>query len=154
MQRMAWWFVLLSTAPLSGCASHDAPWVELRGRRFLVEVAADDATQARGLMFRDSLAEDRGMLFIFERDEPRAFWMKNTRIPLDILYFDSGRRLVSIAAGVPACTTPQCPSYPSEEPARYTLELVAGMAKQLRAARGDELLIDPEVVSAHQLDPR
>ena len=129
----------------SGCASQGAPWVELNGRRFIVEVADDAEERARGLMFRDSLPREHGMLFVFERAEPQAFWMRNTRIPLDILYFDAQRRLVSVAAGVPPCTTPQCPSYPSDGPARFTLELNAGLARELRAARGDELLIDPRI---------
>jgi uncharacterized membrane protein (UPF0127 family) len=129
----------------TGCASDSGPWVELKGRRFAVEVADDDATRARGLMFRDSMAREHGMLFVFERAEPQAFWMRNTRIPLDILYFDSQRRLVSVAAGVPPCTTPQCPSYPSEGAAQFTLELNAGLARELGATRGDELVIDPRI---------
>lgn len=149
---MFWLLLLSSAAPISSCASSDAPWVELKGRRFEVEVVSDDASRARGLMFRESMAADRGMLFIFEREEPLAFWMKNTRIPLDIFYFDSARRLVSVAAGVPPCGTPQCPNYPSAAPARYTLELNAGMARQLQAERGDELLIDPAIVAALQVD--
>lgn len=128
-----------------GCASQTAPWVELKGHRFTVEVADDAEERARGLMFRDALPREHGMLFVFERAEPQAFWMRNTRIALDILYFDAQRRLVSVAEGVPPCTTPQCPSYPSDGPARFTLELNAGLARELRAARGDELLIDPRI---------
>ena len=145
MRLLAAFCLLSLLAPLSGCASSELPWVELNGRRFQVEVARDDAARARGLMFRDSLPTDHGMLFVFERPEPQAFWMRNTRIPLDILYFDAQRRLVSIAAGVPPCTTPQCPSYPSEGPAQYTLELNAGMARKLGTERGDELLLDPRI---------
>ena len=146
--------LLLLAFPLGGCASADLPWVELNGRRFQVEVAGDPATRTRGLMFRDALGEDRGMLFVFERDEPLAFWMKNTRIPLDILYFDAQRRLVSVAAGVPPCTTPQCPSYPSAGPARYTLELNAGTARALGVKRGDELRLDPSIDGSTRLEAR
>lgn len=141
------WPLLLLIVPLTGCASVESPWVELKGRRFSVEIAADDESRARGLMFRDSLAPDRGMLFVFEREQPLAFWMRNTRIPLDILYFDADRRLVSVSSA-PPCTTAQCPSYPSAAPARFTLELNAGTAKTLGVARGDELLIDPSVFAA------
>jgi uncharacterized membrane protein (UPF0127 family) len=143
---------LLAAAPLTACAMQNSPWVEVKGQRFEVEIAADDASRTRGLMFRESLPAERGMLFIFEREEPLAFWMKNTRIPLDILYFDASRRLVSVAQGVPPCRTPQCPNYPSAGPARFTLELQAGMAKQLRLQPGDEMIIDPATSSAHHLD--
>lgn len=137
---------------LAGCASAGSPWVELKGQRFKVEIAATDEARARGLMFRDALAEDHGMLFIFEQPEPLAFWMKNTRIPLDILYFDASRKLVSVVEGVPPCTTPTCPSYPSAGPARFTLELNAGAARRLGVAAGDELRIDPGVMAAHRLE--
>lgn len=138
---------------VGGCASSELPWVELKGKRFQVEIAADEAARTRGLMFRDAMADDRGMLFIFEREQPLAFWMKNTRIPLDILYFDAERRLVSVASA-PPCTTPQCPNYPSAAPARYTLELNAGTARALRVAAGDVLRIDPSLAAEHALDSR
>lgn len=141
-------------AVMSGCSAQTTPWVEVKGQRFEVEVVADDESRARGLMFRDSLATGHGMLFIFEREQPLAFWMKNTRIPLDILYFDASRRLVSMAEGVPPCTTAQCPSYPSARPARFTLELNAGMARRLQIAPGDEMTIDPAIASRHGLDSR
>jgi beta-fructofuranosidase len=115
---------------------------------------ADDASRTRGLMFRDSMPKDRGMLFVFETEEPLAFWMKNTRIPLDIFYFDKSLRLVSVAAGVPPCTTQRCPNYPSAGPAMFTLELNAGRARTLGAKPGDRLLLAPEIVSAHALDSR
>lgn len=145
MRRSTVLTMLLSALPMAGCASQAAPWVELNGRRFVVEIADDDEERARGLMFRDAMPADHGMLFVFPRAEPQAFWMRNTRIPLDIMYFDARRRLVSVAAGVPPCTTPQCPSYPSEGPAQYTLELNAGKARELGVKRGDELHLDPRI---------
>jgi uncharacterized protein len=149
---------LLFSAPLllfcSGCAGTDVPWVELRGQRFNVEIAADDASRTRGLMFRDAMPNDHGMLFIFDQEQPLAFWMRNTRIPLDILYFDSDLNLVSMAAGVPPCTTEQCPNYPSTGPASFTLELNAGVARKLGVRPGDPLLLAPEIVAAHALDSR
>jgi uncharacterized membrane protein (UPF0127 family) len=134
----------LLTLPLAGCASDPSPWVELKGQRFKVEIADDEASRMRGLMFRDTLDEGRGMLFVFEREQPLAFWMKNTKIPLDIIYFDDERRLVSVSTA-PPCTTPQCPSYPSAAPARYTLELKAGTVRKLGAMRGDEIVFAPEI---------
>lgn len=146
MTRATFCCLMLLLAPLAGCASNDAPWVELKGQRFTVEVVADDESRARGLMFRDSLADDHGMLFIFEREQTLAFWMKNTKIPLDIMYFDGARKLVSVASA-PPCTTPQCPNYPSEAPAKYTLELKAGTARRIGAKRGDEITFSPGIGS-------
>ena len=125
---------------LSGCASGTEEWVELAGRRYSVEIADDDAERARGLMFRDSIPEDHGMLFIHEHEKPQAYWMKNTRIPLDILYFDANRRLVSQQRDVPPCALgDRCPPYPSGAPARYVLELNAGEAARLKLENGAEL---------------
>src|SRR3546814_11525240 len=76
----------------TACAGGE--WVELQGHRYQVEIADTDAERARGLMFRDELPAGHGMLFIHDRLAPQAYWMKNTRIPLDILYFDDQRRLV------------------------------------------------------------
>lgn len=133
---------------LSGCAAGGS-WVELDGHRYTVEIADDESERARGLMFRDALAADRGMLFIHEREEPQAYWMKNTRIPLDILYFDSARRLVSQQRDVPPCSLGDaCPPYPSGVPARYVLELNAGEAARLGLADGAAMDLGPGIVPA------
>jgi uncharacterized protein len=132
---------------LAGCASGSGLWVELGGERYAVEVADDNAERARGLMFRDLLDEGHGMLFIHEREEPQAYWMKNTRIPLDILYFDNERALVSQQRDVPPCSAGNaCPSYPSRAPARYVLELNAGEAARLDLHDGAVLQLGPTVV--------
>lgn len=131
---------------LGGCASAGAPWVELGGQRYLVEVADDDAERARGLMFRDALPATRGMLFIHDREEPQAYWMKNTRIALDILYFDNARKLVSQQRDVPPCSLGDgCPPYPSDAPARYVLELNAGEAARLQLQDGVEMRFGPGI---------
>jgi uncharacterized membrane protein (UPF0127 family) len=138
--------LLVAMLALSGCASAGSPWVELAGKRYSVEIADDDAERARGLMFRDVLPIDRGMLFIHEREEPQAYWMKNTRIALDILYFDEARRLVSQQRDVPPCTLgDRCPPYPSSGPARYVLELNAGQAEALGLQDGTELRFGPGI---------
>lgn len=132
---------------LAGCAS--GSWVELGGQRYAVEVADNDDERARGLMFRDALAADSGMLFIHERQEPQAYWMKNTRIPLDILYFDDARRLVSQQRDVPPCTLGDaCPPYPSDAPARYVLELNAGEAARLGLVDGARMAFGPAIAPA------
>lgn len=134
---------------LSACACASGSWVELSGQRYQVEIASNDAQRARGLMFRDELPPGRGMLFIHDREEPQAYWMKNTRIPLDILYFDNGRRLVSQQRDVPPCSAgDRCPPYPSTAPARYVLEVNAGEAARLGLENGAELHFGPDIHTA------
>jgi len=141
--------LLATLLMLAGCASAGGQWVELAGQRYQVEVAQDDASRARGLMFRDEMPADHGMLFIHERQEPQAYWMKNTKIPLDILYFDEQRRLVSQQRDVPPCSAGDaCPPYPSRAPARYVLELNAGQAARLALKDGTELGFGPGIPDA------
>ncbi len=139
--------LLLACMALSGCAiAGSGNWVELGGKRFAVEIADDAAERARGLMFRDELAADHGMLFIHDSEEPQQYWMKNTRIPLDMLFFDHQRRLVSMQQDVPACSAgDQCPPYASDGSALYVLELNAGTAASLHAKAGDELVFGPGI---------
>ncbi len=131
---------LLLLLPLVACQATE-PWVEVNGKRFYVEVADDDASRTQGLMFRDELADNRGMLFIFPAEEPRSFWMRNTRIPLDIIYLDRELRVVSISHNARPCRTRQCPSYPSTGPAQYVLEVNAGQARALNLERGQQLTV-------------
>lgn len=134
---------------LSACASAKSPWVELGGERFVVEIADDDAERARGLMFRDELPAGHGMLFVHDRQEPLAYWMKNTKIPLDILYFDDALTLVSQQRNVPPCWSgDRCPPYPSHRPARYVLELNAGQAARMGLEDGAGLTLGPGIPSA------
>lgn len=120
------------------CACQAGPWVALGGERFDVELATTPREMARGLMFRDELPDGHGMLFVYEREGRRSFWMKNTRIPLDILFFDGERRLINWHTAEP-CRSDPCPGYPSSAPARYVLELNAGKASALGLAPGDRL---------------
>jgi len=87
-----------------------------------VEIADERAEQQRGLMERTELAENAGMLFVFDRDAPRSFWMRNTLIPLSIAYIASDGRIVDIQDMQPLDET----SHPSAEPAQYALEVNQG----------------------------
>ena len=96
---MRWLWALMVLA--SAACTTSTPVVVLRDHAFRVEIADDDAERTRGLMYREHLDADAGMLFLFERQEPQAFWMKNTRIPLDILYFDQSWSLVGWSLNTP-----------------------------------------------------
>ncbi len=142
--RLRWIALALLTLATTGCPlAGDGATVALKGRQFTVEIADDDAARARGLMFRERMDNDHGMLFIFESSEPQAFWMRNTLIPLDIMYFDGDKRFVSAHYRVPTCKHggDRCPNYPSEGDARYVLELNAGVGAALALQPGDPLTL-------------
>lgn len=146
VMRLAHILAFCGGLALGGCATGKHPWIELAGQRYTVEIADDDEERARGLMFRDELGADRGMLFIHDREEPQSYWMKNTRIPLDILYFDGARRLVAQQREVPPCALGNnCPAYPSSAAARYVLELNAGEAARLQLQNGMQLTLGPGI---------
>lgn len=106
-----------------------------------LEVARTPAEQAMGLMYRTSLADDRGMLFPFNPPRPTQFWMKNTLIPLDMLFLRNGV-IRSISANVPPCQADPCPTYgsPAEE-IDQVIELRAGRAAELNLKVGDRITI-------------
>lgn len=130
--------VLASTSCAAASAGPSAsPSVMLHATRFSVELADSPAEQARGLMGRTHMAADHGMLFVFGDSEPRTFWMKNTLIPLDMLFFDADGRLVAIQANAQPCKADPCKLYASGVPARYVLELNAGTVARLGVRKGD-----------------
>jgi uncharacterized membrane protein (UPF0127 family) len=111
-----------------------------------VEIAADNEMRAQGLMFRDHIDSGKGMLFVFPEDDVVSFWMKNTRIPLDMIWIDSGRRVVGIKENVPPCKVADCPSYGPGVAARYVLEVGGGEAAKHQLKVGDPLqFIDTDV---------
>ena len=109
-----------------------------KGRaRVQVEIAATPAQQRQGLMFRKSLAPDRGMLFTYAKPQPAAFWMKNTLIPLDILYIAPSGKVLSIVRNArPHDETPM----PSGGLILGVLEIAGGRAGQLGVLPGDRVL--------------
>lgn len=113
--------------------------VELDGRRYRVQVASTHAQHQKGLMHRKYMAENEGMLFIYEKASPMAFWMKDTPLSLDILFFDDQGTLVAQHRNVPPCTDTPCPQYPSGKAARYVLEVNAGQADLMKLSAGARL---------------
>jgi uncharacterized membrane protein (UPF0127 family) len=106
----------------SACGAADTVTLTLNGHDLAVEVADQPDERVRGLMYRDSLGADSGMLFVYTDDAERRFWMKDTRIPLSIAYLDAGGRIVKIADLQPLNET----GVPSGRPARYALEVNQG----------------------------
>ncbi|MEK6880536.1 MAG: DUF192 domain-containing protein [Nanoarchaeota archaeon] len=98
---------------------------------FTVEIADNSIERARGLMYRESLDENSGMLFVFDKEGKYSFWMKNTLIPLDIIWIDSDDRVVYIQENVLPCETDECESFVNDKSALYVLELNAGKVKEL-----------------------
>ena len=100
-----------------------------------VEIADDPWEEARGLMYRTALGEDRGMLFIFSDEQELSFWMRNTLIPLSVAYIDSGGRITDILDMKPLDDKP--PHYVSSEPAQYALEVNQGFFDERGVKVGD-----------------
>jgi len=109
--------------------------------RIFVEVSDDQEEFMRGLMFRQHLPWNAGMLFAFNDEDPRTFWMKNTLIPLDMIFVDSDSKIVDIIENVPPCKQDECPTYPSKEPAQHVLEVNAGFVQDTGVKIGDHLAI-------------
>ncbi|MCK9399879.1 MAG: DUF192 domain-containing protein [Bacteroidales bacterium] len=101
-----------------------------------IEIADNDQERMRGLMDRQNLPDNAGMLFVFSNDEPRSFWMKNTFISLDIIYINSRKEIVSIQKYTQPKSTY---SIPSEKPARYVLEVNAGFTDKYGIKPGDKI---------------
>ena len=109
------------------------------GKVLQVEVMVEDQDRALGLMFRKSLPEDRGMLFVFGTSGFHGIWMKNCRFPIDILWLDEKQRIVHVAEAVPPCKADPCPSYEPLRRAFYVVELNAGQARKENATVGEKV---------------
>jgi hypothetical protein len=103
-----------------------------------VEIADSYEERQRGLMFREYLEPGRGMLFIFEGEGIRNFWMKNTLIPLDMIFISRDLKIVKIHSAVP-CTADPCPLYSSERPAMYVVEANRGFAEENGITEGQKV---------------
>ncbi|MCX6718495.1 MAG: DUF192 domain-containing protein [Candidatus Staskawiczbacteria bacterium] len=109
---------------------------------FQVELAKTEAGREAGLMNRKELDKDKGMFFIFDKEGFYPFWMKNTLIPLDIIWIDSNDKVVFIAKNVQPCKSLICTSIYPPAKARYVLEINAGMSKEINLKLGDEIKVN------------
>lgn len=130
-------FALLLGAPARGAECDPASITILTGEgkaRFSIEIADEPAEQARGLMFRPSLPEDAGMLFLYDPPQPARFWMRNTMIPLDMVFIDEAGRIESVAE---RRDTYSDRVSGSRGAIRAVLEISGGLAARLGIGPGD-----------------
>lgn len=127
-------------AALTGQVDEETPYVrvfsEEEAYRFFVEIADSEAERSRGLMFRQLLTDDFGMLFVFDSESFQSFWMRNTFVSLDIIFIDEGGEIVSISEDTEPLTDT---SERSEAPAKYVLEVPAGTSDALGIDAGDHV---------------
>jgi len=109
------------------------------GAVYRLELARTPEEQGQGLMFRESLPEKTGMLFLFGDKGVHRFWMKNTMIPLDMVWMDADGKVLFVSADTPPCRTDPCPSYGPESPAASVLEVAAGRAAREKIVVGSIL---------------
>ena len=103
------------------------------------ELARSPDALRQGLMYRESLEETQGMLFVFSRESNLTFWMKNTLIPLDMIFISDEKEVVHIQKDAQPCEQDPCPLYPSAFPARYVVEVKSGFTDQRGIAVGDSV---------------
>ena len=147
--QMFWKFSVLFFFLLTCCPQES--WAEegkkallpltIKGKTIKVEVARTEGEKERGLMFRERMGKDEGMLFVYEREERLSFWMKNTRLPLSIAFIDKGGRIVDIQDMEPFSLE----THTSAHPATYALEMNRGWFAGEGIKVGDFVKIPPTV---------
>jgi len=137
--------VVLALVAVRAEAPSDKSWriiVFPSGAEFGLEIATDDASRARGYMFREQVGPEEGMLFVFAESALHSFWMKNCKVSLDIIWLDDELRVVDIARDRKPCPVDgECPSILPVKSARYVLEVAGGTTTHERLQRGDALIL-------------
>jgi len=143
-------FVIANLLPLLACSKSaaaeeikfDSVKMSLKDKPFTVEVADTEEKRERGLMNRESMAADHGMLFVFDKADIYAFWMKDTKIPLDLVFLDASGKVVGIYSLKPNDMT----QVSCEKKALFALELNAETAKALGLKTGDTVELPEKVL--------
>ncbi len=138
--------IVLTMGILSSCTKTDDPAADINlstvvfpnGTKIIAETVRSDFEMRRGLMFRTSLAADRGMLFVHPKQDKYTYWTYQTKIPLDMIWIDRDRKIVEILPNLQPCTTnaSQCPRYGGHYPANFVLEVNAGVAAKNHLEEG------------------
>lgn len=135
--------LILLAAQLCGCRKPAEPPrlpttpMQIGTQTYELEIANTDADRQKGLMDRETLPTGRGMIFVFAKEAPRSFWMKNVVFPLDIIFLDATGRVVDVKRMLPL----DLRSVSSARPAKYAIELAAGQASASGVKIGDVLVI-------------
>ena len=153
MKRMRSSFLTVILLTLAGCAGGlktvkpgEIQGTAIRlpdGTTVMAETMRHEMDVRRGMMFRDSLPEGRGMLFVHGSPGMYAYWMYQVKIPLDIVWLDANRRIVEISANTPPCpfkSARECPNFGGAQTSLYVLELPAGAVQKHGLKTGDRLL--------------
>ena len=114
----------------------------IRDSCFEAELATTSEERSRGLMYRESLAMDDGMLFVYPSEGIYQFWMKNTLIPLDMIWISSARKIVNINRSAQPCQPDYCPAINPGAESQYVLEINGGLSDRLGFEVGDDVLIN------------
>ena len=136
---MRQWFIALLSLPL---LAGGGGTVLVKQTPFMAEVAGTEAEKAKGLMYRQSLAKDRCMFFVYGEDGNHTIWMKNCLIALDVAWVDAEGRVVEVFDHVPPCSPmlgDDCPTYGGQVPSRHFIEFPAGTFRRLGLKKGDRL---------------
>ncbi len=119
--------------------SHIISEVCFENKCFDVEIADTPKEKEMGLMSREYLKSNRGMLFVFEKESVYNFWMKNVLIPLDMIWIDESNKIVFMKENAEPCETEQCEIFGSDKKAKYVLEVNGGLAEKTGVKTGDEI---------------
>ncbi len=133
-------------ATVLGADARDTPlgtvWLP-SGRVIQAEVARTAAQISRGYMFREAISDNEGMVFLFRSTDFHSFWMKNCKVPLDIIWLDEDWRVVHLEENLPPCTKDPCPSWSPLRAARYVLEVRGGLAAREGVKTGAHVVFVP-----------
>jgi uncharacterized membrane protein (UPF0127 family) len=133
-------FVIIGLCPAFGPANAAEATLEIVSKNgvhpFAVELAVNDEERTRGLMFRKELPEGRGMLFDFKQEQAVSFWMRNTYVPLDMIFIRADGRILRIAENTEPLSEKLIPS---GGPVRAVLEVIGGTARKMGIAPGDRV---------------
>jgi uncharacterized membrane protein (UPF0127 family) len=145
--------VICSTLVLSACntntfdiSKYQTTTLKLEQTEITLAIADTPELQAKGFMNIQKIPANQGMIFTYSEEKLRSFWMKNTYIPLDIIFLNQNLEIINISHNTPPCinsdpTQTNCPSYKSTSPAQYTIELPSPQAKELNLETDQQLII-------------